>query len=138
MEIIIFEKSSSSFKKPKHLKKFVFLYISFKNEPPTSMEIDTEMIAFLPRNSKGFVTSIFWGDEINEICSQKQRFWIEVLHKSFEETVEIKKNQPLGFLDIEPENLKFKYATVSKKKKADQKKILTYKPKTKETTWRFS
>ena len=63
---------------------------------------------------------------------------MEVLHKSFEETVEIKKNQPLGFLVIEPENLKFKYATVSKKKKADQKKILTYKPKTKETTWRFS
>ena len=110
--------SSSSFKKPKHLKKSTFIiYFSsaVRVEPRTSMNIYTEMVVVLPRNSKPFVTSIFRGDEINEICCQKHRFW--VLNKSFEETVEIKKNQPLGLLAIEPENLKFEYATANKKRK---------------------
>ena len=43
--------------------------------------------------------------------------WIEILNKSFEETVEIKRNQPLGFLAIEPENLNFRYETANKKKR---------------------
>ena len=43
--------------------------------------------------------------------------WIEILSKSFEETVEIKKDQLLGFLVIEPTHLKFKYETSNKKKK---------------------
>ena len=79
MEIIIFEKSSSSFKKPKHLKKNIFIVYCLRSvriEPATSMKIDTEMVVFLPKNSKGFVTSIFQGDEINEICGQKQCLWI--------------------------------------------------------------
>ena len=98
------------------------------------------MVVFFPKNSKGFVTSIFRGDEINEICGQKQRLWIEILNRSFEETVKIKKkSQPLGFLVTKPEHLKFKYeATKKKKKKADQKNLLMYKLKTKEATWRFS
>ena len=79
-------------------------------------------------------------DEINEICGQKQRLWTEILMRSFEETVEIikKKNQPLGFLVIKPEHLKFKYKATKKKKKVNQKNLLPYKPKTKEATWWFS
>ena len=50
MEIILFEKSSSSFKKLKHLeKKNIFIIYSLravKIEPATSMEIDTEMAIF--------------------------------------------------------------------------------------------
>ena len=53
------------------------------------------MVVFLPKNSKGFVTSIFQGDEINEISGQKQCLWIEILNKSFEKTVEIKKKAAL-------------------------------------------
>ena len=127
MEIIIFEKSSSSFKKPKHLKSNIFVIYcrrAVKIEPAASMKKDTEMVVFLPQNSKGFVTSIFRGDKINEICSKKQCLWIEILTKSFEETLEIKKkNQPLGFLVIEPEHLKFKYNTAKKKRKQPQKRI---------------
>ena len=41
-----------------------------KIEPATSMKIDTEMVVFLLQNSKGFVTSIFQGDKINEIYSK--------------------------------------------------------------------
>ena len=94
MEIIIFEKSSSSFKKPKHLKNNVFIVYcprAVKIKPATSMEIDTEMAVFLPKNSKEFVTLIFCGDKINEIYGEKQRLWIEILKKSFEDTFEIKK-----------------------------------------------
>ena len=54
--------------------------------------------------------------------------WIEILNKSFEESAEIKRNRPLGFLVVEPGHLKFKYETTKKKKKANQK---TYKPKKK-------
>ena len=43
--------------------------------------------------------------------------WIEILSKYFEENVEIRKDQPLGFLVIEPKHLKFKYETSKKKKK---------------------
>ena len=74
-----------------------------KIEPATSTKIDTELVLLLAQNSKGFTTSIFRGDEINEFCSEK-RLSIEILNKSFEDTVEIKKNQPLGFLVIEPEH----------------------------------
>ena len=141
METIIFEKSNSSFKKPKHLKKNIFIIYCLrvaKIEPATSIKIDTEIVAFLSQNSQEYVTPIFRGDEINEIYCKKQRLWIEILKKSFEETVEIKKNRSQGFLVIEPEHLKFKYETAKKKKKADQKNLSTYKLKMKEATWRFS
>ena len=50
MEITLFEKSSSSFKKLKHLgKKNIFIIYSLravKIEPATSMKIDTEMAIF--------------------------------------------------------------------------------------------
>ena len=87
------------------------------------------MVVVLSRNSKRFVISIFREDEINEICSQKHRLSVNVLNKSFEKTLEIKKNQPLGLLAIEPENLKFEYATANEKKKTDQKKISTLQTK---------
>ena len=50
--------------------------------------------------------------------------WIEILSKYFEETVEIRKDQPLGFLVIEPKHLKFKYETSKKEKKKKK-----FKPK---------
>ena len=51
MEIILFEKSSSSFKKLKHLKKKRNIFIIYslravKIEPASSMKIDTEMAIF--------------------------------------------------------------------------------------------
>ena len=73
------------------------------------MKIDTELTVFLTQNSKGFLTSIFRRDEINELFHGKHRLWIEIWNKSFEDLVEIKNNQPLGFFVIEPENLKFHY-----------------------------
>ena len=62
MEIIIFEKCSSSFKKPKHLKNNIFIIYSLravKIEPGTSMKIDTTIVVFLQ------------GGKLNEICGPK-------------------------------------------------------------------
>ena len=46
------------------------------------------------------------------------------MNKSFEETVEIKRNRPLGFLVIKPEHLKFKYEMAKKKKEGRPKKFI--------------
>ena len=136
---IIFKKSSWRVKEPRHLKKNIFIIYSsrtVKIETAASIKIDTELILLLPQNSKGFITSIFGGDEINKFCTEKQRLWIEILNKSFEDTVEIKEYQPLGFLVIEPEHLKCRFETSTSKKhnKIQKKKSLskTYKRKTKE------
>ena len=142
MEIIL-KRSQANAKKPKHLKKNVIILYSprtVKIEPATSKRIDTEIIVSLPKNSKGFVTSIFRGDEISEFNSDQQRLWVEIFNKSYEETVEIKKNNPLGFVVIESEHLTFKHKaeTAKNKKKASLSKTTTYKPRTQEATWRFS
>ena len=45
---------------------------------------------------------------------------MEILDKSYEEALKIKKNKPLVFVVIEPEYLKFKYETTRNKKKTRQ------------------
>ena len=59
---IFFEKSNARIKKPKHLKINIFIIYSprtIKIELATNMRIDTELVIFLPKNSKGFATYIF-------------------------------------------------------------------------------
>ena len=58
------------------------------------------MVVFFPQNSKWFITSIFQGDKINKTYSQKQRLWIEILNKYFEETVDTKKINLWDFLSL--------------------------------------
>ena len=142
---IILKRSQANVKKPKHLKKNIFILYSPRTpkiEPATCKSIDTEIIVSLPKNSKGFLTSIFRGDEIIEFSSdQQESLWVEILNKSYEETVEIKKNKPLGFLVIAPEHSKFRCeaeTAKSKKKKTLLSNTTTYKPKTEVVTWRFS
>ena len=121
----IFKKSSRRIKNLKQLKGNIFIIYSpgvVKIEPATCAKVDTELFILLPRNSKGFITSVFWGDEISKFCSKKQRLWVELFNKFFEETVKIEKNQPLGFFAIEPENFNFKYETKNKKKRTIQNK----------------
>ena len=68
-EKITFEKDSKGIKNPRHLQRIVsvlFLPRQFKIEPVTCRKIDTEVATFLTTNSKGFLTSIFRKDKINE------------------------------------------------------------------------
>ena len=122
---IIFEKDNFSLKNPKHLQKNVFIIYSpraIKIEPATHMKIDTKLTVFLRQNSKGFLTSIFRRDEINEIFHGKHHLWIEILNKSFEDPVKIKRNQRLGFLVIKPENLKFHHEAPKKRRRHQAKR----------------
>ena len=48
--------------------------------------------------------------------------WDEILNQSFENHIEIEKGQPLGYLVIELENLKFEHVSTKKKTKAKIKK----------------
>ena len=105
---IMFEKDNTTVKQRRHLQKNVCLHYSprkLKIERASSKKIDTEITAFLPTNSRGFLISKFRSDEINELFNGKQHLWVEILNKSFEDHIEIKKGQPLGFLVAEPENL---------------------------------
>ena len=74
------------------------------------------MLAFIPNNSRGFVTLKFREDEINDIWSGEQRLWVEILNKSCEFPIEIKKGRVLGFFVAEPNHLKFKHETTTETK----------------------
>ena len=45
---------------------------------------------------------------------------MEILNKSFEDSIETKRNQPLGFLFVEPENLNF---NMYRRKRRHQKRV---------------
>ena len=122
-ENITFEKDKKGVKNPRHLQRNVYILFSpcqFKIEPASYRKIDTEVNTFLPKNSKVFLTSKFRGDEINELFHGKHCLWVEILNKSFEDHIEIKKGQPLGFLVAELENLKFQH--VPQKKRQERKR----------------
>ena len=91
-------------------------------EPATSYKIDTEIIVLLPNNSSGLVTSKFRGDEIHKFNAKKERLWVEILNKSYEDNLIFKNDSVIGFV-IEPEHLPHKHATKIKKKKAKKDKI---------------
>ena len=87
-------------------------------ETATCSKIDKNISLILPKKAKAFCTLKFMGDEIYQIKTKKERLWIEILNKSYEEDLKIKnKNSILGFLVTEPENLNFKHETKSDKKK---------------------
>ena len=138
---IIFKMSNRGVRNPKHLRKYIFIIYSSKKvkiEPSTCLNIDTEIILPLPEKSNGFVASIFSGDEVNELRQKKQRLQIEILNKSFEDTIEIKRHSPLGFVVIEPEHLKLKHETPKNKKKKYTISKTLYKLRIQKATWWFS
>ena len=125
--VVIFKRDHPNVKKPKHLRKNVFiLYLSraVTVEQATCSKIDTN-IGLNWYNSNGFVTSKFRGDEIFEVVVETQRLWIEILNKSYIEHIQIKKGSPLGFIVIEPDNLDFKHETTKTKKKKEKAKDST-------------
>lgn len=138
---IIFKMSNRGVRNPKHLRKNIFIIYSSKKvkiEPSTCLNIDTEIILSLPEKSNGFVASIFSGDEVNELRQKKQHLQIEILNKSFEDTIEIKRHSPLGFVVIEPEHLKLKHETPKNKKKKYTISKTLYKLRIQKATWWFS
>ena len=128
-----FKKSVEQYKIQNTYKKNVFLLYSprkFTIEPATSEKIDTEVSAFLPKNSKGYITSKFRTDEINELFCAKYCLWIEILNKSFEGNIEIEKGQRIDFFVVEPENLKFQHVLFKVNTKKVKKSYISKNKKT--------
>ena len=87
-----------------------------------SQSIDSVILAFIPKNGSGFVTSKFREDKINEICIREQHLWVEIVDKSFSLPIEIPKGRVLGVFAAEPEHLQFQHETPKKIKKATREK----------------
>ena len=78
------------------------------------------MVLFLPKRAK-FITSIFKGDHISELSSEKQHLWVELLKISCKEELKIDRGLPLGFVVIGPEHLKFNHETQTTTKRKRKK-----------------
>ena len=76
---------------------------------------------FYQKKSNGFITSKFRSDKIYELFYGKPHLWVEIINQSFENHIEIKKGQVLGFLVVEQENLKFHHVKRIIKKEGKEK-----------------
>lgn len=58
-------------------RNFFMLYAprNIKIEPTEFQRIDSGVLAFIPKNGRGFVTSKYREDEIIEISNIEQRLW---------------------------------------------------------------
>ena len=98
---IFFKKDTASTKNPKHIKRNIFIIYSprhIKVELASFRRIDTEILAFLPDNSRGFIISTFSSDELKEVFDGEHRLWTEILNRSFDGNIIIKKTSLSVFL----------------------------------------
>ena len=113
-------------KKPQKNEKNVFtIYLPKKAtiENADTLSLDTELLIKLPENSSAFVATKFEGQEILKIIgstSTKKRLWITLLNESYLQKYQINKGDVIGYLIIEPENIKTHYE--AKEKTPRQKK----------------
>ena len=102
-------------KKPQKNEKNVFtIYLPKKAtiENADTLSLDTELLIKLPENSSAFVATKFEGQEILKIIgstSTKKRLWITLLNESYLQKYQINKGDVIGYLIIEPENIKTHY-----------------------------
>ena len=110
------------------MKNNVFLLFALRNikvEPTEFQQIGSEILAFMTENARGFVTSKFRENEINEIWNGNQRLYVKILNKSCELPIELKKSCLLAFFVAEPEHLKFENKTTTRIRKSKKKKQTT-------------
>ena len=127
-----FKKDTSAIKNSKHMKRNVFVIYSprhIKIEPENFRRTGTEISVFLPQKSNGFIRSRLNGDELKELFHGEHHLWIEILNRSFVDNIAVKRNKPLGFLVVEPENLNFKYAPTKKENKTKKEVVARSKRK---------
>ena len=120
---VIFTKDNQIVKKPQHLNRNIFIIFlprTVTEEAESCTKIYTNIVLNLPKKAKAFLASKFRGHEIYEINNNETWLWIEVLNTSYNENLKITKNSSLGFRVLEPENLKFKYATKKEAKKGER------------------
>ena len=129
-------------KKPQKNEKNIFTIFSpikASIETADMLSIDTELSIKLPENSTAFVATKFEGQEILKFIGPtftKKRLWITLLNESYLNKYQINKGDVIGYLVIEPENIKTCYEP--KKKPSRQKKRCpnNYLPENWETQWK--
>ena len=101
-------------KKPKKPEKNIFtIYLPKKEiiKKADALSIDTEFSNKLPE-SKAFVVIKFENQEIKQIDGPiRKRLWITLLNESYLENYQIKKGNEIGYLIIEPSDIKIHYET---------------------------
>ena len=76
-------------------------------EKADTITLGTELIIKLPEESKAFLATKFTGQNIETRTGpKKKRLWITLLNDSYFEKYKIEKGDVIGYLVIEPENLK--------------------------------
>ena len=105
-------------KQPKQFEGNIFTMYSPKKatvEKADTLTIDTELMLTLPEESKAFLTTKFTGQHIQNITGPvKQRLWITLLNESYFEKYTIDKGDIIGYLVVEPDNLKVQYEAKQK------------------------
>ena len=79
-------------------------------ERADTLTIDTELILELPENSTAHLVTQFQGQKIKTIVGPKiERLWLTLLNESYFDKYKIKRRDTIGYLVIEPKDLKTYY-----------------------------
>ena len=128
-------------KKTQKNEKNIFMLYSPKKaiiEKADTLSIDTEVSIKLPENSSDFVATKFEGQEILKIIgptSTKKRLRKTILNESYLIKCQINKVDVIGYLIIEPDNIKTHYEE-AKKKPSRQRHPNNYLPKDWSKRWK--
>ena len=88
------------------------------------LTIDTELSIKLPENSTAFLATKFEGQEIQKFIGQNstnKRLWITLLNESYFNEYQISKGDVIGYLIIEPDNIKSTLLGKRENLEADEK-----------------
>lgn len=86
---------------------------------------DSNILVSLPKDHKGYFTSIFKQNNTETISDNTQRIWKAILNARVSGSMVIEKNKPLGFFAITPYHyisIKHETATSAKKNKTKNSK----------------
>ena len=114
-------------KNPKKNEKNIFIIYSPKKatiEKADTLTIDTELSIKLPENSTAFLATKFEGQEIQKFIGQNstnKRLWITLLNESYFNEYQISKGDVIGYLIIEPDNIKSTLLGKRENLEADEK-----------------
>ena len=79
------------------------------------LTINTELSIKLPENSTAFLATKFEGQDIQKIIGpSKKRLWITLLNESYFNKYHKKKGDVIGYLIVEPDNIKVDYEAKEK------------------------
>ena len=105
-------------KNPQKKKKNIFILYSPRKESvkaADTLTVDIELLIKLPEYTTAYLITKFEGQEIQKIIGPaKKRLWITLLNESYFEPYIIEKGSILGYLVIQPEDIKVYSATKEK------------------------